>query len=328
MKFIYFTLPVLLLMGCSAPITAQAVNGQNVGAVQPSVIAKTQWQHGAQDCENHHDTGGALAFDVYQHDAHSYILRQSKCLTFEAPFIYVLVGTKTILVLDSGALDEAKFSAYAEIETILTKTLGKAQFAARDILLAHSHGHRDHYLGDDYFKGQAKVTVIAPNLKAVQGYFGFDNWPSGEKTLDLGDRLLTVMATPGHQEQAISIYDPQTKWLMTGDTLYPGVIYVKDWDSYRSSIDRMAKFTASNDVSAIMGAHIEMKREGGSYYPIGTQYQPDEAQLDLSVAHLSHLNEQLKNNPDEQDINLGYAIIAPMGFLQKTLSNIVTWLRE
>jgi hypothetical protein len=38
---------------------------------------------------------------------------------------------------------------------------------------------------------------------------------------------------PDNQEETISIYDHQTKWLMTGDTLYPGYIYVKDWQAYR-----------------------------------------------------------------------------------------------
>jgi hydroxyacylglutathione hydrolase len=322
MKSMYLSLSILLLSGCSAQSQAKITANETVP--YQSVLAKTQWHHGAVDC----DTDKSANLDVYQHDESSFILRQNKCLTFEAPFIYVLVGSETILVLDSGALDEAEYSVYKDIETLLTKHLGKAEFAARNMLLAHSHGHSDHYRGDDYFKGQAKVTVIEPKLEAVQGYFGFDNWPSGEKTIDLGDRLLTVMATPGHQAQAISIYDSQTQWLMTGDTLYPGLVYVKDWHAYRSSIDRMANFADEHQVSAIMGAHIEMQRSGGNYYPIGSQYQPDEAALDLSVSHLNELNNKLKESADEQELNLGYVIIKPMGFFQKTLTNIVTWLRE
>lgn len=322
MKSMSLSLSILLLSACSAQSQAKITANETVP--YQSVLAKTQWHHGAVDC----DTDKSANLDVYQHDENTFILRQNKCLTFEAPFIYLLVGSETILVLDSGAVDEAEHSVYKAIETLLTKQLGKAEFAARNMLLAHSHGHRDHYRGDDYFKGQTKVTVIEPKLEAVQGYFGFDNWPKGTKTLELGGRTLTVMATPGHQAQAISIYDSQTQWLMTGDTLYPGLVYVKDWHAYRSSIDRLASFAANNRISAIMGAHIEMKRSGGSYYPIGSQFQPEEAALDLSVSHLNELNKQLKENTDERELNLGYVMIKPMGFFQKTLTNIVTWISE
>ncbi len=58
---------------------------------------------------------------------------------------------------------------------------------------------------------------------------------------------------PGHQNQAITIYDPQTKWLLTGDSFYLRLIYIKDWDEYKPSINRLTEFSKSNKVSALLG---------------------------------------------------------------------------
>ena len=52
-----------------------------------------------RDCAKNEDP----AVEVYRFDADTYILRQNKCVDFEAPFIYVLFGQHTVLVLDTGA---------------------------------------------------------------------------------------------------------------------------------------------------------------------------------------------------------------------------------
>ena len=64
-----------------------------------SSLRDKQWIHGAEDCEVSEDP----AIEVYRYDDASYILRQSKCLNFEAPFMFLLLGTKIALLLDSGA---------------------------------------------------------------------------------------------------------------------------------------------------------------------------------------------------------------------------------
>ena len=66
-----------------------------------SVLGGRRWIHGSSDCADNLDP----AIDVYAHDKTTYILRQNKCLTFEAPFIYVLVGENKILILDTGAIE-------------------------------------------------------------------------------------------------------------------------------------------------------------------------------------------------------------------------------
>jgi glyoxylase-like metal-dependent hydrolase (beta-lactamase superfamily II) len=286
-----------------------------------SVLDKDGWIHGSMDCAVNEDA----AIDVYSHDETTFILRQNKCLSFEAPFIYVLVGASKVLVLDTGATESlAEFPLFQTVQS----AIGEETLATKEILIVHSHSHSDHYKGDSQFKGQSRATVVNPNGDDVQNFFGFREWPSGTASLDLGGRNLTVIPTPGHQEEAITIYDPQTKWLLTGDTVYPGYIYIKDWEDYKSSIARLVSFSGSHHVSAILGAHIEMTREPGKYYPIGTKFQPNEAALDLELQDLLKLNTALQESDAEKELVFDKFIVAPMNLLQKAISNIARWLTQ
>ncbi|MGI9293624.1 MAG: MBL fold metallo-hydrolase, partial [Pseudomonadales bacterium] len=218
----------------------------------------------------------------------------------------------------------SEFPLYRTIKSIV----GEETFASKDILVVHSHSHRDHYKGDAQFEGKSNVTIVNPTSDDVKSFFQFKVWPSEHAILDLGGRKLTVIPTPGHQEDAISIYDPQTEWLLTGDTLYPGYIFVKDWGDYKRSIARLVSFSSSHDVSAIMGAHIEMTSEPGEYYAIGTTYQPNEAALNLELEDLLKLNIRLQEPGEEDKLKFDKFIVAQMGFLQKTISNIARWITE
>ncbi|MFT5816447.1 MAG: hydroxyacylglutathione hydrolase [Psychroserpens sp.] len=83
-----------------------------------------------------------------------------------------------------------------------------------------------------YFDGRPNVKLVKASATDVRQFFGLMTGLMGNK-IDLGERKITVIPTPDHQEETISIYDHQTKWLMTGDTLYPSYIYVEDWQAYR-----------------------------------------------------------------------------------------------
>ncbi|KZN52727.1 MBL fold metallo-hydrolase [Pseudoalteromonas luteoviolacea] len=317
----YISLLLILLSGCSIH-TEQTLNthSMNEASSPNTVLTKLKWHHGAQNCE----TSQFTANDIYQHDASTYIIRQSKCLTYEAPFIYILAGQQTILVLDTGAVGErTAYNLYQTLETLL----GKKQLSEKALLVIHSHGHSDHYQGDWAFENRVNSTLIKPSKAALQAYFKFEKWPDGQATIDLGERELTIMPTPGHQEESLSIYDPQNKWLLTGDTLYPGYIYVKDWNAYKYSINKLSQFAKNNPVSAILGAHIEMKNVPKQYYPIGSTYQPNEAPLDLSVEKLHALNSVLKANESPTELIFDSFIIKPMNFFQRTLSNIARWFQ-
>jgi glyoxylase-like metal-dependent hydrolase (beta-lactamase superfamily II) len=320
MKSFTFIISILFVCSCSTQINVKENSNESTSNYR-STIAKSNWIHGSENC----NTNQEPVFDVYRHDDNSFIIRQNKCLTFEAPFSYVLIGEQKILVIDTGALSgNPEFSLYTELK----KVIGKNQLETKKMLVIHSHSHSDHYKGDIYFNGNKNVEIVKTSASNVRSFFSFNDWPQGQVTIDLGERRITVLPTPGHQEEAISIYDPHTKWLMTGDTLYPGYIYVKDWEAYRKSIDRLAHFTKNNDVTAIMGAHIEKQKSPNSYFPIGSTYQPNEANLDLRIENLQALNRELKKIDKPREIIFDDFIIKPMNSFQKVLSNAARWFAQ
>lgn len=313
---------LMLLAGCSVtPVYFTYSDKQQVAPVRQSTITKSQWIHGSLDC----GADKQPAHDIYKHDENSFIIRQNKCLTFEAPFIYVLVGEQKILVLDTGDIRES--SEYSLFE-VLKETLGNDRISGKQWLVLHTHGHSDHFMGDSAFKNRPNVRLVTTSASDVHRFFAFNTWPQRQKEIDLGGRKIIVLPTPGHQEEAITLYDEKNKWLLTGDTLYPGHIYVKHWEAYRNSIRKLASFAKDNEIQAIFGGHIEMKDQPGAYYAIGSTYQPAEAQLDLSVDSLNKLHEVLKTVDTPTELVFNKFIIKPMGSMQKTISNFTRWVTQ
>lgn len=326
MKNKHLTLSLILIVfGCNATPQTKTTNETSPSPTtfdahlaNPSVLNKNNWSHGAKDC----DKDQQPILDIYQHNADTFIIRQNKCLTYEAPFIYVFIGKEKILVIDTGDINQyPEFSLYTQIKSAIGLI-----HQNKDWLVIHTHSHGDHVAGDPDFSDRFNVSLAGTKAVDIQHFFGFKNWPNETAHIELGERKLTIIPTPGHQEEAISIYDPHTQWLMTGDSLYPGKIYIKDWQAYKQSIHRLIDFTSQHHINAILGAHIEMTNQPGLYYPIGTQYQPDEHPLGLSVTDLQKLNFSLEKYPKEAPDNaliFDHFIIEPMGFFQRTLSHIV-----
>ncbi len=280
------------------------------------MLQDKQWNHGSPDCLTNKDS----AIEVHGYSPTSYILRQNKCLSFEAPFMYLLIGEDSALLLDTGATDDAaEFPLYETVSALVGN---------KHLMVVHSHGHRDHRSADPLFDNLADVTVVATAGSGHLQALGIEDWPGGEGVVDLGGRELRIIPVPGHQEESIAIYDPQTKWLLTGDTVYPGLIYVKNWDHYKDSIARLAKFADTYDVSMVLGAHIEATHRQGEYYPIGTTYQPEEAPLPINPATLSLMNAQLQRLPKANELELARLRIVPMNLMQRTLTDFARWVTK
>jgi glyoxylase-like metal-dependent hydrolase (beta-lactamase superfamily II) len=138
------------------------------------------------------------------------------------------------------------------------------------------------------------VTVVGTSPEAVQKFFGLKAWPDSTATFDLGGRQLDVVPIPGHERASIAIYDRRTGILLTGDTMYPGRLYVADATAFAKSARRLVDFTRDLRVAHVLGAHIEEARTPFLDYPIGTKFQPDEHKLELTRGHLLELNAALE----------------------------------
>jgi glyoxylase-like metal-dependent hydrolase (beta-lactamase superfamily II) len=236
------------------------------------------WMHGAANCAASQEP----EWQAQAYNATTYIFRQDKCRTFEAPFVYLLLGRDTALLLDTGA------TASSALRDTVAPLVG-----ARALLVAHTHAHGDHVASDARFRGQPSTTVIGTGLGQVQAAFGIEPWPAAGAELALGERVLDVLGIPGHEQTHLAFYDRQTGLLLTGDALYPGLLFINDWAVYRASIQRLAGFVRSHEVSHVLGAHIEMTSAAGVSYPYGTTYQPEEHGLPLAAAHVLELDDAL-----------------------------------
>ncbi|MGH3498200.1 MAG: MBL fold metallo-hydrolase [Nocardioidaceae bacterium] len=236
---------------------------------------------------------------VHRHDPHTFILRQSKEVSFEAPFMYLFCGNERALLLDTGASEQpARFPLRATVDDILGDWLSRHPRGAYPLVVLHTHGHRDHVAGDWQFLDRPATTVVDRDLAAVQAYLGISRWPEEVVRLDLGGRVLEMVGIPGHHPASIAAYDPWTGFLLTGDTVYPGRLYVADFPAFLASLDRLVAFCEVRPVSHVMGCHVEMRRTPGRDYPIGCTYQPDEADLPMTVAQLTAVRDAARTVAD------------------------------
>jgi hypothetical protein len=95
-----------------------------------------------------------------------------------------------------------------------------------------------------------------------------------------------------------------TGLLFTGDTLYPGRLYIFDFPQYMLSITRLLDFTLDKPVCHVLGTHIEMSTTPGVDFPLGSTYHPDEHPLPLGRAHLQELLAGLIGMQDDPHIEV------------------------
>jgi len=248
-------------------------------------LEKQVWIHGSADCK----TNTEPLIQVMQYNTDTWILRQNKCVHYEAPFIFLLMGEEQSLLVDTGATgDEKYFPLRNVVDSILLANGG----SNKNLIVAHSHSHSDHVAADDQFKNRFNTEVIGLSWDAIQKYFSLDSNNSAS-TIELGNRQIKILSIPGHHQTSLAFYDSQTRLLFTGDTFYPGRLYVRDWFAFKKSIKRLLLFAKENKVRQFIGNHIEMTNQKRIDYPIGSTYQPDEDVLPLAIEQLKELGQAL-----------------------------------
>ncbi|CAF1286750.1 unnamed protein product [Didymodactylos carnosus] len=217
------------------------------------------WFSGSLNCFS----AGAQVPDiqVYALNNHTYILRENKCINYEAPFMYVLFSNTTVLLIDSGAtIPSSSFPIQKHVETLITQWCVKngKQRVDLELMVAHTHAHTDHIAGDQQFKGQPHTTVAGTSVKEVQEFFDLTNWPYTTGTFNLDqNRILGIIPIPGHERSSIAFYDCATGILFTGDSLYPGRLYISNFTENVESIARLADFAKTGDQrNIVLTAHI------------------------------------------------------------------------
>lgn len=258
------------------------------GAPAPGSLDVT-WIHGAPARRQARDP----KIQVHHYDEHTVILRQSKSVSYEAPFLYLLFGNDRVLLLDTGATaDPGRFPLRTTVDQLISEWLGQHPREGYELVVAHTHGHNDHVAADPQFAGRPATTVVSRDVDAVRSFFGFsDHWPAQTVTFDLGGRVLEILGSPGHHKAAITVYDPWTGILLTGDTVLPGRLFAFDFPAYLATLDRLVDFAGTRAVTHVLGCHVEMTSRPGRDYPLGATYQPDERALQMTTAQLTAIRD-------------------------------------
>src|SRR5437588_6563843 len=243
------------------------------------------WDEGAANC-------GATSHEplqVHVYDPQTFILRQNLCASFEGNFLYLLVGSDKALLIDTGAVAD---STQMPLAKKVLELLPDKDNAKIPLLVVHTHGHLDHRAGDSQFSIPS-VKVVPADLEAVRAFFGFANWPEGIAQVELGDRTIDVIPTPGHHPAHVVFYDRRTGILFSGDFLMPGRLTMEDSSAYHASAVRVVNFVQARPLTHILGGHIELDHAGHAY-GMGSHYHPNERRLELSKEDLLALPAALK----------------------------------
>ncbi len=233
---------------CAVPVLGAPVEGS----------LPSQWNIGAEDCK----ASPQPPLQVHAYEPQTFILRQSLCANFEANFLYLLIGSDKALLIDTGAVADPKEMPLAK--TIL-ELLPDKDHKKLPLLVAHTHRHLDHRAGDPQFASLPSVSH-----------------------LDLGDRIVDVIPTPGHNPTHVAFYDNRTGILFSGDFLLPGRLLIEDAVAYRESALRVVDFLKTRPLTHILGGHIELDTAGHAYR-FGSHYHPNERRLELAREDLTAL---------------------------------------
>lgn len=273
------------------------------------------WDPGAEDCSRQ----AHPPLEVYRYDSRTYVIREDLCSTWEAPFIYLLIGDQRALLIDTGDVADPKLMPLAQTVLALLPHQGQSHLP---LTVVHSHTHLDHRAGDPQFQSLPDVQVVAAQLPSVQAFFGFTHWPEGVTQFNLGGRIVDVIPAPGHNPAHVVYYDRVTALLFSGDFLLPARLIVDDIVAYRASARRVMEFLRDRPVSYVLGGHIE-EDSAGRLYDWQSSYHPDERALPLAKSDVMALPAALdafNGFESEQD---GFTIIDSMHMLEAVATALV-----
>lgn len=259
----------------------------NGGTIERGVLPSRWFSQGSKCME-------IPEWQVHEYNSNLYILRQSPCTDFEKPFIYLFFGQEKALLMDTGSQNGNLAPA---LLLTVKNWLARNHRTSIPLIVMHSHSHSDHTAGDEEVQNIKDPTMpvifVAADIEATKRFYGIKHWPTNIGQVDLGGRVIDVVPIPGHDVVSVALYDRNTAILLGGDSIYPGRLYVRDFDAFRASTERMISFTEGKPVAHILGNHIEQTSTPFLDYPVGTIYQPNEHELALSRGSLLELEDAL-----------------------------------
>lgn len=292
---------ILLIWALLLGLPAQAESlGFDTAEAAPGNL-RFGWIHGSVSAKANTD----VRIQVHRYNAHTYILRQNPAVHWEAPFMYLLFGEQTAVLLDAGATAEAEYFPLREtVDALIERWLAVNDKASVRLLVMP--------LGDDFSQTQAlaqfsdrpNTKVIPANPRSRSRMLGLKQWPTRRAELDLGGRVLSLIPTPGLNAQALSVYDPWADLLFTGNSFYPGRLVIRDFDAYSQSLSRLLALVTEAPVQWIFGGRIEMSARSGVDYRLRANYRPLEHVLQMDTAQLLECFQAVQLINGREDIRI------------------------
>jgi glyoxylase-like metal-dependent hydrolase (beta-lactamase superfamily II) len=237
-------------------------------------------------------------FQVYRVKPNVFAISEQR--QYEEVISYFIVGSRRALLWDTGM-------GIAKIRP-LVESLSKIP-----IIVLNSHTHPDHMGGnyefneiwgvkDDFTKQNADGNsdpalrkLVDPDHICGSLPVGFDqakysihsfrisHFVKDEEIIDLGDRKLQVFRIPGHTPDSLALIDRKNRFLLTGDSFYPGPIYLfspeTNFAEYVKSINRLAAHV--NEIDDLLTSHNEPLR------PASTLLALKQALADLQAGKIT-----------------------------------------
>jgi glyoxylase-like metal-dependent hydrolase (beta-lactamase superfamily II) len=240
---------------------------------------------------------------VMQYNEDTFVLRQNVCVNWQGPFSYLLFGNRGALLIDTGATPEPQWYPLRQtVDALIAHWQGIRRKPSVPLTIAHTSAEASaRNAGLIQFAGRAATTVVPRHLDAMQSFYGLSiSAPQSTGRIDLGDRLLDVLPTPGTHRDGISFYDRYTNLLFTGDLIFPGKIQIANDRDYIASIERLQQWKTANPVKWVLGGHIDMQfLPGRAYGRFGT-FKPYERDLQMLPALIDDALETAKQIAGKQ----------------------------
>jgi len=141
-----------------------------------------------------------------------------------------IVGSEGVVVIDSGPSKRYAEAQYAEIRRLTS-------LPVQEVLITHAHP--DHFLGNQVYADAAIAALpvtaktireqgeaLSDNLYRLVGGWMVEtrvvapNQVAAPGAVAIGGRPLQLIATAGHTDGDLMVFDPQTKTLFAGDLVF------------------------------------------------------------------------------------------------------------
>lgn len=151
---------------------------------------------------------------------------------------FLLIGNNKACLIDSGMTIQNIKEICKDITDL-------------DLILINTHADRDHIGANNEFETFYMHPLEEENYHMMGGNKTYESIIEGDM-IDLGDRILKVIHTPGHTPGSIALLDETNRMLFSGDPIQDGQIYMfgpmRSVEPYLNSLDKIYNMKDTFDV--------------------------------------------------------------------------------